>query len=291
MNRMSSPKILKVMYFDNNSAGDYLNIIHEGVKSSKTEKENKKETFTNINFSAKFHLITLLVALLGTVSAVINSNIIVKLISLLVSVLSNSANFIPLGIEFLNQRKKSNKKLIRTEIRSSVLTDFIDKVGKENKDIIHINDYSIKIEQASFAFIKHYSPYINSLGFKHEGIDISKFFEVMANTKGYYEVLAEKKTDEGKVVRKIFRLNADSFRNNYKLTDILKMNLEYYGIKVGKMELKDINFNSVLQINSEETKDIIDIKNNLENSNDIDKTNNKKLEVIDIILICIHSHD
>jgi hypothetical protein len=127
---------------------------------------------------------------------------------------------------------------------------------------------------------------ISSIFERTVSIDISKFREVMRETKGYYELKANVIEDHSKERTYILRLNAESFRNNYKLTDLLNMNLTYYGIKVGKMSLDKIDFQHTFNINEkssitpqqafseiEQAKDPLEIK-----------IDSNKYDVIDIIL-------
>ena len=64
-------------------------------------------------------------------------------------------------------------------------------------------------------------------------IDLRKLDELIDNVKGYYELLA----DDGKE-KVIMRFNNNGFKNNYKLSNLLNMNLTYYGVKVGESTLE-----------------------------------------------------
>ena len=73
-------------------------------------------------------------------------------------------------------------------------------------------------------------------------MDISKMDEAFKNAKGYYEIIAEKET-EGFNDKRILRFNINAFRNSYNISDLLKMDLEFYAIRVGRVseEMLDIN--------------------------------------------------
>ena len=105
-----------------------------------------------------------------------------------------------------------------------------------------------------------------------EEINIEKVDEVILSTKGYFEFLAYKDNVEESVLR----FNVDCFRNNYKFGDLLKMDLCYYGIKVGttkKEELKLENeINTAKKVLSEE-----DLSINIQSSNN-------ELPIYDIII-------
>lgn len=49
--------------------------------------------------------------------------------------------------------------------------------------------------------------------------------------------------------RVILRFNINSFRNSYTLSDLLKMNLSIYAIKVGRTTLDMLNVNKELGMN------------------------------------------
>ena len=108
----------------------------------------------------------------------------------------------------------------------------------------------------------------------------------MKETKGYYELRANVIEDQSKEKIYILRLNADSFRNNYKLTDLLHMNLTYYGIKVGKMSPDKMEFQHTFKINEESNttpqQAYWDIKRKKDTSGT--ESDNNKCDVIDIIL-------
>lgn len=60
-------------------------------------------------------------------------------------------------------------------------------------------------------------------------IAIEKLDTVLKNAKGYYEFVGTKGNS-----RVILRFNINSFRNGYTISDLLKMDLSVYAIKVGK---------------------------------------------------------
>ena len=94
---------------------------------------------------------------------------------------------------------------------------------------------------------------------------------VFEDGKGHYEMIA----DDGKN-KVVLRFNINSFRNNYTLSDLTKMDLTYYGVLVGETEeyLLDI---------SNELNPSDDIPNNIK---ELENKNNSKtkLKVYDVIL-------
>lgn len=63
------------------------------------------------------------------------------------------------------------------------------------------------------------------------------------NAKGYYEFVGM--CNEKNV---IFRFNIKSFKNNYKATDLQKMDISIYAIRVGKSSVEKLNFNNEFEI-------------------------------------------
>ena len=72
------------------------------------------------------------------------------------------------------------------------------------------------------AYYRLYTPYMELIdGAKnYKGIDLTVIDKVLTNVKGYIEVIANIKKD-----KVVLRFNNNTFRDNYKLSDILKMNL------------------------------------------------------------------
>jgi hypothetical protein len=70
-----------------------------------------------------------------------------------------------------------------------------------------------------------------------ESINFSKLDETLEKSKGYYELLAT--TEDGP--QKVLRFNIKAFRNNYSLADLPKMNLKFYSVEVGSMDVSMLN--------------------------------------------------
>lgn len=75
-------------------------------------------------------------------------------------------------------------------------------------------------------------------------IAIDKLDNALRNAKGYYEFIGTKGRS-----RVVLRFNINSFRNGYTISDLLKMNLSIYAIKVGKTTADMLNVNKELGMN------------------------------------------
>ena len=60
-------------------------------------------------------------------------------------------------------------------------------------------------------------------------IDMEKLNEALLGERGYYGMLLKSEDRPSSVLR----FNISAFKNNYNLADLSKMELVYYGIKVG----------------------------------------------------------
>lgn len=121
-------------------------------------------------------------------------------------------------------------------------------VSKTAKGAIKKFDgYVISAEKNSLSYMVMVSPYLSmfrngtSIPAGEFNIAIDKLESTLKNAKGYYEFVGTK--GRSKVV---LRFNINSFRNGYKISDLLKMNLAIYAIKVGKTSLDMLNVNKEL---------------------------------------------
>ena len=68
-------------------------------------------------------------------------------------------------------------------------------------------------------------------------IDLERLNDALENARGYYEMLLCSERPP----KTILRLNAKAFRNNYNLSDLTKMNLSYYAVKVGTCDISKLD--------------------------------------------------
>ena len=95
----------------------------------------------------------------------------------------------------------------------------------------------------SIAFFKMFTPYLimtsSNIKTNEISFDISKMDEAFKSGKGYYELLATHKNKSC-----VFRFNIEAFRNNYSIADLTKMDLVYYGVKVGKVDISMLDISN-----------------------------------------------
>lgn len=240
-------KMIKVVYFDEEAAIDYITISDGGKAIN--EMVNTKQENNNLSAGTELEF--------GA------------------------------GIPFLNWLKlksrinldanisNMNDKVIKSTLSNTILTDYLGKVNS-NSEVSEFIGYRILPIKDSISYYKMYTPY--TLLIKKElndkisnEVDITKIDEVLKEVKGYYEFQGERNGN-----KVIFRFNIDSFKNNYKISNLLGMDLLLYGVKVGMANLTDFSIENEFNVDKTEASvdDIFDEK----------KQKNSKLPIYDIVL-------
>lgn len=83
-----------------------------------------------------------------------------------------------------------------------------------------------------------------------KGIEIKNIERTLDRLSGYYEIKCV--SSESKEM--IFRFNISGLRNNYTLSDLTKMDVILYGIKVGEVDSIDLSFNAMIDRLSNQVK-------------------------------------
>ena len=243
-------KILKVIYFDEEAAIDYITISDGGKAISEiinTEQEtdtSKLESETSTGFKIPFFTWFNLQAKIG-----IDSNI-----------------------------NNINDGVVKSTLTNTILTDYIKKANTKKK-IKKISNYQITPIKDSVSYYKMYTPYMllikKELNDKISAeVDITKIDEVLKETKGYYEFLATNGKEQV-----IIRFNISSFKNNYKINNILGMNLLLYGVNVGSAEKDDFSIEKEFEQNESKeitADEILEVTSKA--------PEHKKLKIYDIVL-------
>lgn len=204
----------KIIYFDENSATDYLVIQNGGALVFSDSDAQKTGDTVELNVGAKLKL--LFNSLFVSGSAKIDSKV---------------------GIY------ASGENLIKTTITNTTLSDFLELVTTENKDIITLDGYHVEIVPGSIAEFQTITPYLAMA----EGqirvdedlaISMNKMYDTLKLGKGYYELLGKNKENS----TCILRFNNSSFKNNYGITDLLMMDLLFVCMEVGKGKVSQLDF-------------------------------------------------
>ncbi len=223
----------KIIYFDETSAVDLLQIRQKG-KLSRTI-ETIKEFSGGVGAEAK-------------VDASLNHdggamNIIKKVVGF-------QGGF---GAEFGLDGSFDGNRIAKTVIANSLLYDFLTAVeSRRGNPLLEICEgYTLSIPKDSMTYFATIAPFTEMMegNQKLENPDItmavSKMNTGIRGSKGYYELIGESNQD-----KKIFRFNIDTFKNNYRIQDLPKMDLALYAIQVGKTKLSHLNFETEFNINN-----------------------------------------
>ena len=195
-----SPSFLKIVYFDEDAAQDYLDITNGGrLDWSKEENRMRAaQILAEIEAQAKgsFNIITFLK---GSISGNIDA-----------------------------KTSGEVSKLLDTTIKNTLLTDYITKAHIDEK-IKKFGNSGVYAPKDSVTLYKMYSSYLSVVPKDQLSFDVEKLNEAILGERGYYAMLL--KTES--VPSAVLRFNINAFKNNYSLADLSKMNLTYYGVKVG----------------------------------------------------------
>lgn len=273
-------KICKIVYFDEESTTDYVQIAAGGEMEKTEELLNARtsniEGHADINVKGGFGGI--LKALVGWEAS---------------GHVGTSGN-----IGF------NGNKIAKNIIKNTMLTDFLGIIendsalganaSKSKKGAIKkFQGYNISIEEDSMSYIVMIAPYLgmlksgSSIPAGEFNFALEKIDAALKNAKGYYEFVATK--GRSKVV---LRFNINSFRNGYKINDLLKMDLSIYAIKVGKTRLDMLNVNKELGTNfSIIPKDNPEYVEKIEEVESDTKSTNPVLDVFDVLLAGVEVND
>lgn len=274
-NNKRSNNLCKIVYFDDESVTDYMQIIKGGTLEKTTELLNESSENGNAGVGGKAG-----VGIGGMLKALIGFDISASVDSQL-------------------QTSFNVQDMAKNIIKNTILSDFIDIIDDENivrkgtnGSIRKFNGYNISVHKDSLTYIALIAPYLSMLkggaGIPagEFNIAIEKIDNTMKSAKGYYEFIGKKGKEPV-----IFRFNIKSFKNNYKVTDLLKMDICIYAIKVGKTTIDKLNFNSEFDIEpSAMTKDnpsYVEAPQEVV-SEDIDIK--KPLDVYDVLLAGVESN-
>ena len=100
-----------------------------------------------------------------------------------------------------------------------------------------------------------------------------KLNKALESARGYYEMLLSSESTP----KTVLRLNLKAFRNNYNLSDLTKMKLLYYAVKVGECDIDklDISKEFDLSKNIPTAEDVV---------GDCKVSTTNKLDVYDVVL-------
>lgn len=209
--------MIKIVYFDEQSASDYLD-ISAGGKAISTSEDVRKRT-------ADLH---------GKVAA----DLTAKLSWL--PFLSGSASA-GAGVDV----SRAGQSILSKTLSNTILTDYLKEVAEDGR-VERLHGLKVTAPKASMAFMKMYTPYMIIAKSDELDIDLARLDEALESAKGYYELLGE--GSDGK--KCVLRFNIKAFRNNYGLTDLSRMRLVFHGIPVGQTTEASLDFQAEMELDT-----------------------------------------
>lgn len=244
--------MVKIVYFDELAATDFLTIQDGGISKQIIENigKNKKNIGAGVEGSAGVKLALLSFFRVG-VEANANANI-----------------------------EKVNSNVVKTTISNTLLSDFLSKIDSDDNNFKLIENFKLEAYPWSIAFFKMFTPYLKMFSGdtaidENVTFDMSKMDEAFEHGKGYYEMIAKNMLNNEEEF--ILRFNINAFRNSYSISDLTKMDLTYVIIKVGKSQKNLLDINQEFNF-KEEPLSYDKIKNK---ENELDKD---LLDVYDVLL-------
>lgn len=234
-------KLNKIIYFDEPSVTDYVQMNAGGELKTTIELLDSRDNNSQVG-----------------VKASAGANIgISKLFKSLVGFEASIDTTATKQVSF------QNDKLVRNILQNTILTDFLiisneRYVVNANESGIRLFDgYSLEVVENSLSYMIMVSPYLTmfkgaEIQNSDAGLDIAmeKIDSAIKLAKGYYEFVGVKENEKA-----VLRFNIDGFKNNYKISDLLKMNISMFAIKVGQIEEKQLAIDEEFVIKSSKKKE------------------------------------
>ena len=224
-------KFIKIIYFDESSVADFIQIVAGGNLKKTTEFITEVNTTSQIDVDAE--------ASIGNTT----SKGLPKLFDFLGIKLGASLKADIHG-------DASRSRMVRNILENTLLADFVDLIKSDEKKsdknklckgVVLFEDMCVYPALNSFSFFMLAAPYFTMVkgdvpipssdgaGFN---LDISKIEEAIQKGRGYYEFIANYNDEDI-----ILRFNICAFRNNYTMSDLPKMNLNFYAVYVGETSI------------------------------------------------------
>lgn len=194
--------IIKVVYFDEESASDYLDISAGGKAMSTSEQVKDRTTDMHARVESKLTAKLSWLPFIGATAEVgtgVNASL-------------------------------AGRSILSKTLSNTILTDYLTQIQGDDR-IKRLSGLHVTASTNSMAYMKMYTPYMIIAKSDELGVDLARMDEALEGAKGYYELLGADATTSFKCV---LRFNIKAFRNNYGLTDLGRMRLVFHGILVGQ---------------------------------------------------------
>lgn len=163
-------------------------------------------------------------------------------------------------------------------LKNTLLTDYISAASGDS-DVKKFGVGGVYAPANSIALYRMYSSYLNIVPKDQLPIDMEKLNDAILGERGYYAMLL---LDE-KEPKNVLRFNIAGFKNRYHLADLAKMNLVYYGVKVGTCTKEQLSIENEFTVTTSTMQETISV-DEIINGSSQEKTSSKELNVYDIVL-------
>lgn len=248
----------KIVYLDEQAVFDFLELRQNGIQSDIIKKVSETMVKSDIEGEIGMNFFTQLkIRLSGNASyhrgGVVESQITSTLLSNLKKIMGEEIK------EKDEKKKKGQPK------------------DKDKSKIVILSNIKLSIEKDSPAFYRNITPVLDMIkdieqlnsmtvddknNFK--GFEIKNFEKTLDKLSGYYEIKGIDATNREMIVR----FNISGLRNNYTLSDLTKMDIKLFGIKVGEVDSIDLRFNTMMDRLSNQNQSQLGIDFDEEQSND-----------------------
>lgn len=266
----TATRLCKIVYFDEESVTDYIQIMAGGNLKVEERIQDSEKSQTDVRGKAE-----------------------VSVIGKLMSLITVKAEMAAKAEAALSGTTEEIKNSVLT---NTILTDFIALVEEEkqqgNEIVRQFSGYRIYAPKDSFSHMLLITPYLSMLkgGTTIPAGDVSIVMDKMDNAiraaKGYYEFVGENEQSE----KVIFRFNIKAFRNNYRVADLLKMQVCLYAVYVGESKLSQLSAKKEFDIPFAEVRNP-DYDDAAEDANQATEDQEKEIGVYDVLLVGVEQHD
>jgi hypothetical protein len=147
--------------------------------------------------------------------------------------------------------------VVESQITSTLLSNFkkFATNKKGSSKVERLDNVKLFIEKDSPDFYRNITPVLDMISDitkmnsitdddknNFKGIEIKNIERTLDRLSGYYEI----KGISSESNESVFRFNISGLRNNYTLSDLTKMDVKLYGIKVGEVDSIDLSFNTMI---------------------------------------------
>ena len=268
---MDKMNFLKIIYFDESFVADFLQIIAGG------ELKKTTEFITEVS-----------IGLEGKTEADVKVSTEKKGLPKIFSFLSGIS--ISANAEGDAEMSQKRDRIAKNILENTLLADFIsilesDTRRRKNKrceGIEIFKNLTVRPEVNTLTYFMLIAPFLNMLDgsmslMTDDGqemqLNLKKIGEAINEGRGYYEFVAEISNKEV-----ILRFNQVAFRNNYTMSDLPKMQLTYYAIKVGSIDKND------LKVEKEFEFGVGKVSKRLDYSETNTSNQNSMVDVYDVVL-------